>query len=911
MSMSDSFYVATTEDEKPKVLSRYHRTEMTGSVLSRMTSGAPSRYSGSTDNGEVDQADKIFQVNNTSIEEEEITINLESNVENGVASDSQIPLDYGLTSAKDGKKSSETHSDSNDSSLQQKSNRANTNRRSRGSMILHNNAGTSIFTNIHAKAQMKEIKDHPVKNIIFPYSNFYRIWWVFTVVATALTFFFETYQIAFSPGGLNPFSSPDSILNVTLIAIFAIDISVNFNLAFYNEDHEIIFSRKEISKNYLRFYFWIDLIGVMPFYPIALWWGGLLYQDTPTTQFLSLLRLFRLVRLRRVIQLFDILKFSTKVGLMSLTLTRNAVAALLWTHFAACAFYFIAKLHGFETSDTWIGPHEGDLSSFEIYTTSLYWSVVTFTTVGYGDFSPMNASEQIFGMIFMLLNITLMSYIIGSITLLVVKNDEATSEYRTNINTLKVYASANNLLEDDLYHRLKLQLKVEFNHRDIGDEQVLQKFPKTMRQKVMMRLFFPKLQATNLMKGIRQQFINEFLGNCKIVLFSSGEELLTAGNLSSDLFLLVEGTVELSSDGDEKQSQRQNGLYHRISSFETMSSEAPVETRKMPTPDFINEIAFFTESPQIDTVKTVTICKTLIISKSQYKAMAEDHPGSVGRLLHNLLRKVQQVQFEQEESQALLESSKPNTLESPTTQEDGIHMQCLTTVQTGKAISQLKDLVETHIQKLRDDHTIRFLYAASRGDTETIKLMCDQGFNPDTCDYDKRTALMVSAMKGNMATVVKLLEYGANPLVHDCHGSCALLEAVMNDQNAIIDLFLQVCDIDSEWIQNSKACLLMNEAVSTGDIMLLERLIRAGIDVNTYDYDKRRPVHIAAAEGNLAALKRLVEAGADLTVLDRWNNSVLEESRRSKSGALVAYLENELSNPITHSVSVPNLVGLS
>ena len=189
--------------------------------------------------------------------------------------------------------------------------------------------------------------------------------------------------------------------------------------------------------------------------------------------------------------------------------------------------------------------------------------------------------------------------------------------------------------------------------------------------------------------------------------------------------------------------------------------------------------------------------------------------------------------------------------------------------------------------------------------------MCDQGFNPDTCDYDKRTALMVSAMKGNMATVVKLLEYGANPLVHDCHGSCALLEAVMNDQNAIIDLFLQVCDMDSEWIQNSKACLLMNEAVSTGDIMLLERLIRAGVDVNTYDYDKRRPVHIAAAEGNLAALKRLVEAGADLTVLDRWNNSVLEESRRSKSGALVAYLENELSNPITHSVSVPNLVGLS
>jgi len=773
-----------------------------------------------------------------------------------------------------------------------------------GKEVTSAKAGRTIFSNIHAKVQIQKIQEEHEREtncfeklIIFPMSNFYRAWWMFTVLATIFTFFFETYQIAFPPGGLNDPSSPGSVMNFLLIAVFAVDMIINFNLAFFTEDDVLVYSHREIAVHYLSFYFWIDLIGVMPFYLIVLKITGLYHQDTQVTQFLSLLRLFRLVRMRRVKQLFDIIKFSSKVSLMSLTLIRNGVAAGAWSHFAACVFYFIAKQYNFDEDNTWIGPHE-DQSPMEIYITTLYWSVVTFTTVGYGDLSPVNTAEEIFSMIYMLLNIILMSYIIGSITLLVVKNDEATGMYRDNLQTLYNYCSANDILDDDLYPRLKTQLKVEFNHRDMADEMVLSKFPKTMRQKVLYKLYSPCLEGTNLMNGIRQHFITDFLSACRIVVFSSSEELLTRGAVSSDLFLLVEGAVELSSPELTRAS--------RIMSAHANDEKGMIR-RTMEDQDFINEISFFTESPQIDTVRTLTVCKTLIISKSDYRVISNDHPGSVGRLLHNLLQKVKSIREIQGQLNqqprlpksvpVLLAGSEYDTSQmSATGDDDGSERfnQSLTAAQTEAALSSVQDLVEMHINKQKDDHTTRFLFAASRDDIATIRLMCDQGFDPDSADYDSRTALMVASMKGNVDTIEKLLEYGADPHLKDHHGTCALLEAIENGHDVVIDILLnERTHPDMHWLNDARASGLFNQAVFDGDIQKLQRLIKANVNVDAGDYDMRRAVHIAASEGNMSAFRVLVEAGADLSVRDRWGNSVVEDANRARNGKLLDYVKQQ------------------
>ncbi len=70
---------------------------------------------------------------------------------------------------------------------------------------------------------------------------------------------------------------------------------INFNLAYYDEHSKLVYGRWDIAQNYTKFWFWIDLVGVFPFYIVALVIAGKLgakrmmsHQDP-----LNLLRLFK------------------------------------------------------------------------------------------------------------------------------------------------------------------------------------------------------------------------------------------------------------------------------------------------------------------------------------------------------------------------------------------------------------------------------------------------------------------------------------------------------------------------------------------------------------------------------------------------------------------------------------------
>ena len=75
---------------------------------------------------------------------------------------------------------------------------------------------------------------------------------------------------------------------------------------------------------------------------------------------------------------------------------------------------------------------------------------------------------------------------------------------------------------DDLQKKLKTQLKLEFNNREIQDEQVLQHFPSAVRRKVLRKLYLRSLLKTKLMRGVRQEFVDSFLTTCSVEIFSPG-----------------------------------------------------------------------------------------------------------------------------------------------------------------------------------------------------------------------------------------------------------------------------------------------------------------------------------------------------------------------------------------------------
>ncbi|MEW8525628.1 MAG: glutaminase A [Candidatus Thiodiazotropha endolucinida] len=79
---------------------------------------------------------------------------------------------------------------------------------------------------------------------------------------------------------------------------------------------------------------------------------------------------------------------------------------------------------------------------------------------------------------------------------------------------------------------------------------------------------------------------------------------------------------------------------------------------------------------------------------------------------------------------------------------------------------------------------------------------------------------------------------------------------------------------------------------SKGDHGATHRLIVRGFDQDGGDYDKRTPLHLAAAEGREQVVEYLVENGAEVNPRDRWNGTPLDDAHRHGHRAVADFLES-------------------
>lgn len=143
-----------------------------------------------------------------------------------------------------------------------------------------------------------------------------------------------------------------------------------------------IYSAHKPLRYIFSFYGLIDLIAFLPTY-ISLLFAG--------AQYLVVIRAFRLLRVFRILKLS---RFTSEGNIL-----RNALKNSLHK--------IVVFLTSVLTLVTIIGTLmyiiEGDASGFTSIPVSIYWAIVTITTVGYGDISPHSPLGQFLAGILMII----------------------------------------------------------------------------------------------------------------------------------------------------------------------------------------------------------------------------------------------------------------------------------------------------------------------------------------------------------------------------------------------------------------------------------------------------------------------------------------------------------------------------
>lgn len=143
------------------------------------------------------------------------------------------------------------------------------------------------------------------------------------------------------------------------------------------------------------FYGMVDLIAILHFYLALI---------IPNAQMLAVVRLLRIMRIFRILKLVKYIQDSN-VLIRSLWNSRRKIliffsmVAILVTIFGSLLYIVEGPQHGFTSIPT-----------------SIYWAIVTITTVGYGDISPVTTTGRAIASLTMLLGYSILAVPTGIIT---------------------------------------------------------------------------------------------------------------------------------------------------------------------------------------------------------------------------------------------------------------------------------------------------------------------------------------------------------------------------------------------------------------------------------------------------------------------------------------------------------------
>jgi len=284
------------------------------------------------------------------------------------------------------------------------------------------------------------------KFLFNPDGKFCQNWDMVIIIALVFTATITPYEVAFVEGSINAMFAVNRFVD----AAFLCDMTLQFFLMYKDSDGKLVRYRWWIARRYLMGWFGLDFLTILPYDSVKYFVTG--GGDLMFLRLIRLARLLKLLRLLRASRIFE--RWELRLGMQhSVFLTIKLVVTLIMAnHWMACCWGLTAFLQN-STAYTWLsawldGQHtttaacttdvhemtnaayrDGCFHHTDVYVACLHWSMMTITSIGYGDIVPQNSAEYAVCVIFMLFAGVSWAQIIGDICSIAAQGDPVDTEY--------------------------------------------------------------------------------------------------------------------------------------------------------------------------------------------------------------------------------------------------------------------------------------------------------------------------------------------------------------------------------------------------------------------------------------------------------------------------------------------------